>query len=67
MEAAFQRGATVALAAAATDSEALGEAVRGLVADPIDTGFLHVYPLVEAIVRRDDAIEARLRVREVIQ
>jgi superfamily II DNA or RNA helicase len=67
VEAAFQRGATVALAAPATDREALSEAVRGLVADPVDTGFLHVYPLVEAIVRRDDAFEARLRIREVIQ
>jgi hypothetical protein len=67
VEAAFQRGATVALAASTIQRDALGAAVRELVADPVDTGFLHVYPLVEAIVRRDDAFEARLRIREVIQ
>ncbi len=59
-----QEGA-VRLIAERADGARLQQALLKLANEPIEIGFLHVYPRVEGIIRETDAVTAILDIREV--
>ena len=66
VEEAFKQGASVSLVA--TDARGdLKSAILALVAEPMELGFLQVYPVVEGVQKHPQGFAARLRVREVVQ
>lgn len=67
VEDAFKRGASVSLIARPDAIRALKSAILGLAAEPVDIGFMHVYPQVEGVQRHPRGFAVRLQVREAIQ
>ncbi|WP_224240925.1 protein DpdJ [Hyalangium gracile] len=59
-------GGSVRLVAAEAERDALKSALLQLVADPIEVGFLHLFPRVEAVVRELTGFSVKLRCPEVI-
>ena len=67
VQTAFQHGASVSLIARPDAKKELKSAILGLVAEPIELGFLQVYPQVEGVQRHTSGFAVRLRVREALQ
>ncbi len=67
VEEAFRSGASVSLIACPNAREDLKLAILSLAVEPIELGFLQVYPLVEGVQRHPQGFTVRLRVREMVQ
>lgn len=67
IETAFNCGMSVLLIGRPEALEELKLAILQLVAEPIELGFLQVYPLVEGVQRYPQGFAVRLRVQEIIQ
>jgi DEAD/DEAH box helicase/Helicase conserved C-terminal domain len=67
IEEAFKHGASVSLMAHPDQKRDLKAAILALAVEPIELGFLQVYPVVEGVQRYPQGFGARLRVREVVQ
>lgn len=67
VEDAFKQGASVSLIAPPDARENLKLAILSLAVEPMELGFLQVYPLVEAVQRYPQGFGVRLRVRETVQ
>jgi hypothetical protein len=67
MEEAFRQGRSVSLIARHSGRCDLKSAMLSLAAEPLELGFLQVYPQVEGVQRHPRGFAARLRVREAIQ
>ncbi len=67
VEEAFKSGASVLLIAPPDARGDLKLAILSLVVEPMELGFLQVYPLVESMQRHSQGFAVRLRVREVVQ
>ena len=67
VEDAFKQGVSVSLIARPDARADLKSAILGLAAEPVDIGFLHVYPQVEGVQRHPLGFAVRLRVREAVQ
>lgn len=65
-EALAQSGA-VSLVAQSVERERLKRAILDLVAEPLEVGFLHLYPQIEGVQREDHSLSVRLSLREVVQ
>jgi ATP-dependent helicase Lhr and Lhr-like helicase len=57
----------VALMARLTDRQALKQATLQLMTEPVDVGFLNVYPTIEGFRRTVQGYTVRLRIREAVQ
>ncbi|AFY67277.1 protein DpdJ [Geitlerinema sp. PCC 7407] len=57
----------VSLMAKLTDRQALKRAALQLMTEPVDVGFLNVYPVVEGFRRTVQGYIVRLRIREAVQ
>jgi len=57
----------LSLMARLADRQALKQAVLQLMTEPVDIGFLNVYPVVEGFRRNANGYIARLRIREAVQ
>ncbi len=64
---ALRTTATVSLMARLTDRQALKQAASQLMTEPVDVGFLNVYPTVEGFRRTLQGYIIRLRIREAVQ
>lgn len=64
-DALAQRGA-VSLVAKSVERKMLKRAILDLVAEPLEVGFLHLYPQIEGIQRENQSISIRLSLREVV-
>ena len=58
---------SVTLLASPTDRQALKDALLKIMMQPVDVGFLNLYPSMEGISRTAQGYVARLRIREVLQ
>ena len=67
VEEAFKRGISVSLIARFDARGDLKSAILGLAAEPVELGFLQVYPQVEGVQRHPRGFVVRLRVREAVQ
>ncbi len=67
VEDAFKQGVSVLLIAQPSARGDLKSAILSLAAEPMDIGFLHVYPQVEGVHRYPQGFAVRLRVREAVQ
>lgn len=67
VEDAFKQGASVLLIARPDTRGDLKSAMLSLAVEPMELGFLQVYPLVEAVQRYPQGFGVRLRVRETVQ
>ncbi|MDI9641479.1 hypothetical protein QM565_37975 [Geitlerinema splendidum] len=67
VEEAFKRGVSVSLIARPDARGDLKLAILGLAAEPVELGFLQVYPQVEGVQRHPRGFAVRLRVREAVQ
>jgi hypothetical protein len=63
----FRQGVSVLLIALFDAREDLKSAMLSLAVEPMELGFLQVYPLVEGVQRHTQGFAVRLRVREVVQ
>jgi hypothetical protein len=66
VEEAFKRGVSVSLIARPNTRGDLKSAILGLAAEPMELGFLQVYPQVEGVQRHFRNFTVKLRVREAI-
>jgi ATP-dependent helicase Lhr and Lhr-like helicase len=66
-EQALRTAGVVSLMARLSDRQALKQAILQLMAQPLDIGFLNVYPVVEGFRRNAHGYIARLRIREAVQ
>jgi hypothetical protein len=64
---AFKQGASVSLIARPDARGDLKSAILSLAVEPMEVGFLQVYPVVEAVQRYPHGFGVRLRVRETVQ
>ena len=64
---ALRTAGTVSLIARLADRQALKQAALQLMTEPVDIGFLNVYPLVEGFRRTVEGYIVRLRIREAVQ
>lgn len=67
IEEAFKQGVWVSLLATPDAREDLKQAILALAAEPLEIGFLQVYPVVEGVQRHSKGFAAKLRVREAVQ
>ena len=67
VEEAFKRGVLVSLIARPDARGNLKSAILGLAAEPVELGFLQVYPQVEGVQKHPRGFAVRLKVREVVQ
>ncbi len=67
VEKAFKRGVSVSLIARPDARGDLKSAILGLAAEPVELGFLQVYPQVEGVQSHPRGFAARLRVKDAIQ
>ncbi|MEH2285025.1 MAG: hypothetical protein V7K90_27530 [Nostoc sp.] len=67
VEEAFKQGASVSLIAPPDARGDLKSAILSLAVEPMELGFLQVYPLVEGVQRYPRGFGVRLRVRETVQ
>ncbi len=67
VEEAFRQGGSVSLMARPTGRRELKSAILSLAAEPLELGFLQVYPQIEGVQRHPQGFAVRLRVREAIQ
>ncbi|MBD2525623.1 protein DpdJ [Nostoc sp. FACHB-133] len=67
VEEAFKQGASVSLIAPPDARGDLKSAILSLAVEPMELGFLQVYPLVEGVQRYPGGFGVRLRVRETVQ
>ncbi|MFK0729636.1 MAG: hypothetical protein ACFKPT_17680 [Gloeotrichia echinulata GP01] len=67
VEEAFKQGASVSLIARPDARGDLKSAILSLAVEPMELGFLQVYPLVEGVQRYPRGFGVRLRVRETVQ
>lgn len=67
VEEAFRQGRSVSLIARPSGRCELKSAILALAAEPLELGFLQVYPQIEGVQRHPHGFAARLRVREAIQ
>ena len=67
VEEAFKRGVSVSLIARPDARGDLKLAILGLAAEPVELGFLQVYPQVEGVQRHPRGFAVRWRVREAVQ
>jgi hypothetical protein len=67
VEEAFKRGVSVSLIARPDARGGLKSAILALAAEPVELGFLQVYPQVEGVQRHPHGFAVRLRVREAVQ
>jgi len=63
----FRQSVSVLLIARFDAREDLKSAMLSLAVEPMQLGFLQVYPLVEGVQRHPQGFAVRLRVREVVQ
>jgi len=63
----FRQGVPVSLIARFDAKVDLKSAILSLAVEPIELGFLQVYPLVEGVQRHPQGLVIKLRVREVLQ
>lgn len=64
---ALQAVGTAALIAPVSRRRALKEAILKMMSEPVDVGFLTLYPFVEGIRRTAQGYVVRLRIREAVQ
>ena len=64
---ALQAVGTAALIAPVARRRALKEAILKMMSEPVDVGFLTLYPFVEGIRRTAQGYVVRLRIREAVQ
>lgn len=67
VEEAFKRGVSVSLMALSNARGELKSTILSLAAEPLELGFLQVYPHVEGVQRHPRGFAVRLRVRETLQ
>lgn len=67
VEDALLRNGEVTLIAPSDDAPRLREALMSLVAQPLDVGFLHVYPQVDGVTRVGGTCAVKLRIQEAVQ
>jgi hypothetical protein len=67
VEEAFKQGASVSLIARPDARGDLKSAMLSLAVEPMEVGFLQVYPVVEGMQRYPQGFGVRLRVRETVQ
>jgi hypothetical protein len=58
---------SVSLKSKLTDRQILNQAILQMMSEPIDVGFLNVYPVAEGFRRTTEGYIVRLRIREAIQ
>ncbi|MGG4144279.1 protein DpdJ [Paenibacillus algorifonticola] len=61
----LKREGSVRLVAASSTRDKLQEALLKILSEPIEVGFLHVYPRIEGLTREIDSITVILDIREV--
>nr|WP_265338629.1 protein DpdJ [Nodularia sp. LEGE 04288] len=67
VEEAFKHSASVSLITPPDGRDNLKSAILSLAVEPMELGFLQVYPVVEGVQRYPRGLGVRLRVREVLQ
>ncbi|MUG96498.1 hypothetical protein F7734_30820 [Scytonema sp. UIC 10036] len=67
VEEAFRQGGSVFLIARPDAREDLKAAILSLAVEPVELGFLQVYPMVEGVQRHSQGFAVRLQVREMVQ
>jgi hypothetical protein len=67
VEEGFKRGVSVSLIARPDARGDLKSTILGLAAEPVELGFLQVYPQVEEVQRHPRGFAVRVGVREAVQ
>jgi len=67
INAALGRNGTVRLFAELSSEKELKSALLELEMEPLDIGYLHLYPLTEGLVRESDGYYVELNIREAVQ
>ncbi|MBD2428720.1 DEAD/DEAH box helicase [Phormidium sp. FACHB-1136] len=64
---ALRTAGTASLSARPTSRQALKNALLSIMIEPVDVGFLNLYPAIEGMRRTAQGYVARLRIREAVQ